>query len=226
RLRARLRTPHRAALQRAGGREMCGERPSLGGLLGAVTGTRLLAVCDTRGVECGADDLVAEPRQVGRPAAANQHNRVLLEVVALAGDVGTDLLPVRQPNARNLPQSRIRLTRRIGVHASADAPLLRRALQRRALGLALCALAALADELIDGRHVPPEKSLFTQQRSAGPFDPANRTTDGTETRTPLQTGKPAWKAHLRGRFARFLTTAVIVAFLVANRGEVGEAGLQ
>src|SRR5437763_9638395 len=116
-------------------------------LLGAVARARLLAVGDTRRVERGADDLVAEPRQVGRPAAADQHDGMLLEVVALARDVGADLLPVRQPDARDLPQRRVRLAGGVRVHARADAPLLRRAGERGALGLALCALTALADKL-------------------------------------------------------------------------------
>ena len=64
-------------------------------LLGAVAATGLLAVLDARGVERAADDLVADAREVLHTAAADEHDGVLLEVVALAGDVGGDLHAAR-----------------------------------------------------------------------------------------------------------------------------------
>src|SRR5207248_6378820 len=120
--------------------------------LRAVAGARLLAIGDARRVERGADDLVPEARQIGRAAAANEDDRVLLQVVALAGDVGADLHAVRQADTGHLAQRRVRLTRSGRVHARADAPLLRGAGERRRLGLCLGGLAALAHELIDSRH--------------------------------------------------------------------------
>src|ERR1700761_472876 len=60
-------------------------------LLRAVTTTGLLAVLHTLGVERAADDLVANARQVLHPAATHEHHRVLLQVVALAGDVSRHL---------------------------------------------------------------------------------------------------------------------------------------
>src|SRR3954447_13403587 len=60
-------------------------------LLHAVLRARLLAVADAGGVERPADDLVAHARQVLDAAAAHEHDRVLLQVVALARDVGRDL---------------------------------------------------------------------------------------------------------------------------------------
>src|SRR5690349_1996947 len=59
---------------------------SLLGALGAVLRTALLAVRDARGVERAADDVVTDARQILHAAAADQHDRVLLEVVALAGN--------------------------------------------------------------------------------------------------------------------------------------------
>src|SRR6187200_2640183 len=55
--------------------------PSLLGL-GAVAAAGLLAVLHAGGVERAADDLVAHPREVADAAAAHEHDRVLLEVVA------------------------------------------------------------------------------------------------------------------------------------------------
>src|SRR5438876_1124932 len=49
-------------------------------LLRAVAAARLLAVAHALGVQGAADDLVADPRQVAHPAAAHQHDRVLLQV--------------------------------------------------------------------------------------------------------------------------------------------------
>src|SRR3954454_10284157 len=68
------------------------------GLLGldAVLGACLLAVRHAGGVERPADDLVAHARKVLDAAAADEHDGVLLQVVALAGDVRRDLHPVRQ----------------------------------------------------------------------------------------------------------------------------------
>ena len=67
---------------------------------------------DAGGVQRAADDVVAHARQVLHAAAADQHHRVLLQVVALAGDVGRDLHAVGQPHARDLAQRRVRLLRR------------------------------------------------------------------------------------------------------------------
>jgi hypothetical protein len=60
-------------------------------LLRPIPGTGLLAIADARGVECPPDDLVADPGQITDPAAADQYRAVLLEVVALAGDIGGHL---------------------------------------------------------------------------------------------------------------------------------------
>src|SRR5260221_13897589 len=55
--------------------------------LRAVLRARLLAVLHARGVERAADDVIAHAREVFDATAADQHDRVLLEVVPLARDV-------------------------------------------------------------------------------------------------------------------------------------------
>src|SRR5262245_37582271 len=77
-------------------------------LLDAVLGAGLLAVADAGGIQRPADDLVANARQVLDPAPADEHDRVLLEVVALARDVGRDLHRAGDPYARDLAQRRVR----------------------------------------------------------------------------------------------------------------------
>src|SRR3954469_6745795 len=88
-------------------------------LLDAVLGAGLLAVADAGGVERPADDLVAHARQVLHATAADEHDGVLLEVVALARDVGGDLHLVRQAHPADLAQSRVRLLGRGRVHTGA-----------------------------------------------------------------------------------------------------------
>src|SRR5881396_1120290 len=142
---------------------------SLGTSFGAVLGTALLAVGHAGRVERGADDLVPDARQVLDATASNEDDGVLLEIVALARDVGRDLHLVRQADARDLPKGRVRLLRGVREHARADAALLRGAAEGRGLRLPLLESATLADELVDGGHEPPGKCVLTQQRSAGPM---------------------------------------------------------
>src|SRR4051812_9088427 len=98
--------------------------------LGAVLGATLLPVLHALGVERAPHDVVAHPRQVFHPAAADQHHRVLLQVVAFAADVADDLEAVCEAHFRDLAQRRVRFLGRSGVDAGAHAPLLRRAGER------------------------------------------------------------------------------------------------
>src|SRR5215208_2185229 len=104
------------------------------------------------GVERAADDVVADTRKILHTAAADQHQRVLLQVVADAGDVGRHFDAVGEPDARHFAQRRVRPLRRLREHADADAALLRADLQRRALRLRDDLLASLPYELADSRH--------------------------------------------------------------------------
>src|SRR5215467_12203137 len=90
-------------------------------LLDAVARARLLATVDARRIQRPADDLVADARKVLDAATAHEHDRVLLQVVALTGDVGGDLDRPGDPHARDLAQRRVRLLRRDRVHAGAHA---------------------------------------------------------------------------------------------------------
>src|ERR1700755_3523420 len=93
-------------------------------LLRPVAASRLLAVTDALGVERAADDLVTHTGEVLHPAAANQHDRVLLQGVAHARDVGSDLDLAGEPDAGDLPKRRVRLLRGGRVDAGADAAAL------------------------------------------------------------------------------------------------------
>src|SRR5258708_14711929 len=102
-------------------------------LLRAVTAACLFAVTDALGVQGAADDLVPHAGKVPHPPAADQHDRVLLEVVAHAGDVGRDLDVAGEPDPRHLAERRVRLLGRGGVDARADPAPLRAGLDRRGL---------------------------------------------------------------------------------------------
>src|SRR5262249_32192756 len=120
--------------------------------LRAVLAALLLAVGDAGGIERAADDVVAHARQVAHAAAADQHDRVLLQRVLLARDVGRDLLAVAQLDARDLAQRGVGLLRGLDLDLQADAALEGALVQHRGLAAPAVRGAALADELVDGRH--------------------------------------------------------------------------
>src|SRR3954452_14712880 len=121
-------------------------------LLGAVAAARLLAVLHALRVERAADDLVTDTGEVLHAAAAHEHDRVLLQVVADARDVRRDLDLAGQLDARDLPEGRVRLLRGGRVDAGAHTAPLRAALEGRGLRLVRLRLPALADQLLDRRH--------------------------------------------------------------------------
>src|SRR5258708_33427213 len=100
-------------------------------LLRAIAAASLLAVADALGVQGAADDLVTDARQVPDTAAADQHDRVLLEVVANARDIGGDLDLASQPDTGDLAQRGVRLLRRGRVNTRAHTTTLRALLERR-----------------------------------------------------------------------------------------------
>src|SRR5262249_55382283 len=134
--------------------------------LGPVLRTTLHATLDADRVERAAHHVIADARQVLDAAAADQHQRVLLEVVADARDVGGHLDAVGEADARDLAERGVRLLRRLGEDADADAALLRAVLQRRALRLADDLLPSLANELTDSRHTCNLKNAKRGTRSA------------------------------------------------------------
>src|SRR6476660_72466 len=118
----------------------------------AVAAAGLLTVLDTLGIEGAADDLVADTGEVLHTTTTNEHNGVLLEVVAYTGDVGGDFNATVKAHTCNLTQSRVRLLRGGGVHAGADTAAHRAAVKRGSLGLFDLRRAALADQLVNRRH--------------------------------------------------------------------------
>src|ERR1700722_147940 len=73
-------------------------------LLRAVTTAGLLAVAHTLGVKRTADYLVSNAGEVTHPAAPDQHDRVLLQVVADAGNVRGHFDVAGQPDSGDLAE--------------------------------------------------------------------------------------------------------------------------
>src|SRR3954468_15184652 len=166
-------------------------------LLDAVHGKALLSVGHARGVQRAAPDPVAHAREILDAAATHEHDGVLLQVVALARDVGRDFDRAGDPHTCDLAQRRVRLLGRGRVDAGADAAALRGSLlllvalaglETRRGHLARLGLATLADELARCGHaarggskrsgaVPPRRR--TPPRAAAParasFAPAAAT---------------------------------------------------
>src|SRR5438876_6571193 len=134
--------------------------------LGAVLRAPLVPVLDALGVEGASDDVVAHARQVLHAAAADHHHRMLLQIVADAGDIARHLEAVGEPHARDLAQRGVRLLRRRDVDARADAALLRALLQRRHLVARGLRPARTADELVDRRHRSRPRSSNNAARRA------------------------------------------------------------
>src|ERR1022692_4024390 len=131
-------------------------------LLRAVTATGLLAAADALGVQGAADDLVTHSGKVTDATAADQHDGVLLQVVADAGDVGGDLNVAGEPHPGDLAERRVRLLWRSGIDARADPAALGAALERRGVVLGYLVLAALSDQLLDRGH---RVSVFVNLRA-------------------------------------------------------------
>ncbi len=99
-----------------------------------------------------ADDMVPNAGQVADTTPADEHDRVFLEVVPLATDVGRDFLAIGQPNPRDLSEGRVWLFRRNSPHLEANAPFLGARIQIAHLTLGLGCPSGLSNELINRRH--------------------------------------------------------------------------
>lgn len=120
--------------------------------------------------------MVANAGKVANAAAADEHDRVLLQVVAFTRDVRDDFAAVGQADLGDLAKRRVRLLRGGRIDAGADAALLRVLLHRRDLGLGLLRFAALADQLIDCGHVktsPVVLALRQKVKDAGTANAKN-----------------------------------------------------
>src|SRR6185436_1019323 len=122
------------------------------GFLGAVLGPALVAPIHARSVERAAHNVVSNTREILHTAAADQHDRVLLEVVSLTRNVGRHFDLIRQAHTGDFPKGRVGLFGSRGVDARTNAAAKRIRLQRRRFLLLDDIPACPPDELVDSRH--------------------------------------------------------------------------
>src|SRR6202790_4200781 len=134
--------------------------------LRAVLRTALLTVLDALGIEDAAENVVAHAGQILDAPAADHDHGVLLKVMALTRNVADDFEAIGQAHLGNLTKRRVRLLRRRGVDARANAALLRRLLQRRHLLARLLYDARTCDQLVDRRHVSLHPLVHAKPASA------------------------------------------------------------
>src|SRR6476620_5063356 len=134
----------------------------------AVAAASLLTVLDTLGIEGATDDLVADTRKVLHAAAADEHNGVLLQVVAHTGDVCGDFNAAVEAHASNLTQSRVRLLRGRRVNAGANTAAHRAAVTRGSLGLFDLRRAALGGRSLVAAPRRPSFEVLSRAAEAKP----------------------------------------------------------
>jgi hypothetical protein len=96
----------------------------------ALTGEALTAL-NADGIQGAPDDVVTNAGEVLHAATPHEHDRVLLEVVADAGNIGGHFKAAREADAGHLAQRRIGLLGCGRVNANTDAAPLRTGYQRR-----------------------------------------------------------------------------------------------
>jgi len=120
--------------------------------LGAVFGTAVFPAFDAHRIERATHDVVAYSRQILDSAAPNENDRVLLEIVTDARNVGRHLDAIGQPDTGHLPQSRVRLFRCRDEDPDANPSLLGAALERRRVRLRSRSLPSFSDQLTKSRQ--------------------------------------------------------------------------
>src|SRR5208282_5437805 len=129
--------------------------------LRAVFGAALAPFLHTNRIERPANHVIADTGEIAHAAAADQHHRVLLQVVPYSRNISINFDSVRKPDARHLAQRGVRLLGRRRLHLGAHATLLRRSFQCARLDLETLLDARLANQLINRRqNSAPFVTLF------------------------------------------------------------------
>src|SRR5215510_1316368 len=89
----------------------------------AVLRASLLPIRNADCVERSANHVITDAGKVLHAAASDKNNRVLLQVMTDAGNVGRHLNSVCQAHARDFAQRRIRFLGCLGVNTGADTTL-------------------------------------------------------------------------------------------------------
>jgi len=118
----------------------------------AVLGAAATALFDAYAVERATDDVITHTGKILYAATAHEYNAVLLEVVALVGNIGDDFVAIGQAHFGDFTNGGVGLLGRAGHDLHADAALKRVACQGRGLGFETRGAPGAPDELINGGH--------------------------------------------------------------------------
>ena len=136
------------------------------GTLCTVLGTGLHTAVHALGIQSATNDVITDTGKVLNTTAANQNDRVLLQVVANTGDISGNFHAIGQTHAGDLTQSGVRLLGGGGTDSGSHATLLggrqssslvlqsvQTSLQCGGGGLVSNLLTALTNQLIKSRHL-------------------------------------------------------------------------
>ena len=118
----------------------------------SVFASAVLSTTNTCCIKFSSYDMEFYTRKVFNSTASDEYDAVFLEVMTFTRNVAHDFEAVGEANLGHLAERRVRLLRRGGVDARANAALLRASLHRRDLVTIGRRLAGLANELVDRRH--------------------------------------------------------------------------
>src|SRR5690349_9822289 len=96
--------------------------------------------------------MVTHTRKVFYTTTAHQHDRVLLQVVTISGDISNNLHFVGEANLGHITQRRVRLLKRSGINTGANSTAERTAIQSPGLTFGLNDLSSFSYQLLNCRH--------------------------------------------------------------------------
>jgi hypothetical protein len=123
--------------------------------LGSILRSALFTVGHAGGIQRAPNHVVAHARKILHTTPADEHNRVLLQIMANPRDICGHFDPVGEPHAGNFPQRRIGLLGSRSIDTGANSPLLRATLQRRARCLPAWRFPPVSHKLVKRRHEFP-----------------------------------------------------------------------
>src|ERR1051326_3439441 len=136
---------------------------SLRSVLGATTPASI----DAERVKRTTHNVIANPRQIFHAPTAHEHDRVLLQIMPLARNVGNHFLPIRQPHFCHFTKRRVRLLRCARHHLHAHPAPLRTTDQRRRLRFHRPLSASFSNQLINRGHFQNLKTSAAKRSCSG-----------------------------------------------------------
>ena len=122
------------------------------GLFRSIFRTTLLPVRNPCSIKGPANNMISDTGKIFNTPSPNQHNRMLLEIMANSRNISRYLEPVRHPDTSDLSQGRVRFFRGSRIHPDTHTPPLRAASQCGAFAFFLQLFSTTPNKLINRRH--------------------------------------------------------------------------